>query len=51
MLFVFYSNRFYIVFNDICTRSAARYWNNARCFLVAFSQSWKRFYLKLFKDP
>ena len=31
--------------------SAARDWNNAKRFLVAFSQSWNRFYLKSFKEP
>ena len=51
MLFVLYSNTFFTVFNDSCTRSAARDWNNAKRFLVAFSQSWNRFYLKSFKEP
>ena len=50
-LFVLYSNKFFTVFNDSCTRSAARDWNNAKRFLVAFSQSWNRFYLKSFKEP
>ena len=51
MLFVLYSNKFFTVFNDSCTRSAARDWNNAKRFLVAFSQSWNRFYVKSFKEP
>ena len=51
MLFVPYSNKFYTVFNDTSTRSAARYWNNARRFSVGFSRSWNRFYLKSFKYP
>ena len=51
MLFVLYSNKFFTVFNDSCTRSAARDWNNAKRFLVAFSQRWNRFCLKLFKEP
>ena len=51
MLFVLYSNKFFTVFNGSCTRSAAKDWNNAKHFLVAFSQSWNRFYLKSFKEP
>ena len=51
MLFMLYTNRFFTVFNEGCTRSAARDWNNAKHFLVAFSQSWNRLYLKLFKEP
>ena len=51
MLFVIYSNKFLSVFNDSCTRSAARDWNDAKRFLIAFSQSWNRFYFKLFKEP
>ena len=51
LLFVLYNNNFFTVFNDICTRSPARDWNNAKRFLVAFSQSWNRFYLKSFKEP
>ena len=51
LLFVLYNNNFFTVFNDSCTRSAARDWNNAKRFLVAFSQSWNRFYLKSFKEP
>ena len=51
MLFVIYSNKFLSVFNYSCTRSAARDWNDAKRFLIAFSQSWNRFYLKLFKEP
>ena len=51
MLFVLYSNKFFTVFNDICTRSTARDWNNAKRFLVAFSQSSNMFYLKSFKEP
>ena len=51
MLFVLYSNNFFTAFNDSCTRSAARDWNNAKRFLVAFSQSWNRFYFKSFKEP
>ena len=51
MLFVLYSNKFFTVFNDSYTRLATRDWNNAECFLVTFSQSWNRFYLKLFKEP
>ena len=51
MLLVLDSNKFFTVFNDSCTRSAARDWNNAKRFLVAFSQSWNRFYLKSFKKP
>ena len=51
MLFVLCTNKFFTVFNDICTRSPARDWNNAKRFLVAFSQSWNRFYLKSFKEP
>ena len=47
MLFVLYSNKFLSVFNDSCTRSAARDWNLVK----VFSQSWNRFYLKLFKEP
>ena len=50
-LFVLDSKKFFTVFNDSCTRSAARDWNNAKRFLVAFSQSWNRFYLKSFKKP
>ena len=51
MLFVLYSNKFFTVFNGSCTRSAAIDWNNAKCFLVDFSESWNRFYLKSFKEP
>ena len=51
MLFVLCTNKFFTVFNDICTRSPARDWNNAKRFLVAFSQSLNRFYLKSFKEP
>ena len=51
ILFVLYSNKIFTVFNGSCTRSAARDWNNVKCFLVAFSQSWNRFYLKSFKEP
>ena len=51
LLFVLYNNNFFTVFNDICKRSPARDWNNAKRFLVAFSQSWNRFYLKSFKEP
>ena len=51
LLFVLYNNNFFTVFNDICTRSPARDWNNAKRFLVAFSQSLNRFYLKSFKEP
>ena len=51
MLLVLDSNKFFTVFNNSCTRSAARDWNNAKRFLVAFSQSWNRFYLKSFKEP
>ena len=51
MLFMLYTNRFFTVFNEGCTRSAARDWNNAKHFLVAFSQSWNRFYLKSLKEP
>ena len=51
MLFVLYSNNFFTAFNDSRTRSAARDWNNAKRFLVAFSQSWNRFYFKSFKEP
>ena len=51
MLFILYTNKFFTVFNEGCTRSAARDWNNAIHFLVAFSQSWNRFYLKSFKEP
>ena len=51
MLFVIYSNKFLSVFNDSRTRSAARDWNDAKRFLIAFSQSWNRFYLKSFKEP
>ena len=50
MLFVLYSKKFFTVFNNSCTRSVARDWNNAERFLVV-SQSWNRFYLKLFKAP
>ena len=46
MLLVLDSNKFFTVFNNRCTRSVARDWNNAKRFLVAFSQSWNRFYLK-----
>ena len=49
MLLVLDSNKFFTVFNNSCTRSAARDWNNAKRFLVAFSQSWNKFYLKSFK--
>ena len=51
MLLVLDSNKFFTVFNNSCTRSAARDWNNAKRFLVAFSQSWNKFYLKSFKEP
>ena len=51
MLFVLCSKKFFTGFNDSCTRSAARDRNNAKHFLVAFSQSWNRFYLKSFKEP
>ena len=51
MLLVLYSNKFYTVFNYIRTRSAARYWNNAKHFLVAFSRNWNKFYEKSFKKP
>ena len=51
MSFVLYSNKFFTVFNDSCTRSASRDWNNAKHFLADFSQSWNRFYLKSFKEP
>ena len=51
MLFVLYRNKFFTVFNDSCTRSAAKDWNIARRFLVAFSQSWNRFHSKSFKEP
>ena len=51
MLFALYSNKFFTIFNDSCTRSVASDWNNAKRFLVAFSQSWNRFYLKSFKEP
>ena len=51
MLFILYSKKFFTVFNNSCTRSVARDWNNAERFLVAFSQSWNRFYLKFFKAP
>ena len=40
VLFVLYSNKFLTVFSDSCTRSASADWNNAKRFLVAFSQSW-----------
>ena len=32
MLFELYSNKFYTVFNDTFTRSAARYWNTSKRF-------------------
>ena len=51
MLFVLYSKKFFTVFNNSCTMPVARDWNNAERFLVAFSQSWNRFYLKFFKGP
>ena len=51
MLFVLYSNKFFTVFDGSCTRSAAADWNNAKRFVIAFSQSWNRFYLKSFKEP
>ena len=51
MLFVLYSNKFFTVFNESCTRWVARDWNNATRFLAAFSQSWNRFYLESFKEP
>ena len=51
MLFVLCSNKFFTIFNDSCSRSVARDWNKAKRFLVAFSQSWNRFYLKSFKEP
>ena len=50
-LFILYSNKFYTVFNDTCTRPVARDWNNPKRFLVAFSRSWNMFYLKSFKEP
>ena len=50
MLFLLYSNKFYTVFSDTSTRLAARDWNNAKRFLVAFSQSWNNFYMKSFKE-
>ena len=50
MLFVLYSNKFFALFNDSCTRLAARDWSNAKRFLVAFGQSWNRFYLKSFRE-
>ena len=51
ILFVLYSNSFFTVFNDSCTRSAARDWINAKKILFAFSQIWNRFCLKSFKEP
>ena len=51
MLFVLYSNTFFTVFDGSCARSAAADWNNAKRFVIAFSQSWNRFYLKSFKEP
>ena len=51
MSFVLYSNNCFNVFGGSCTSSATRDWNNAKRFLVAFSQSWNRFYLKSFKEP
>ena len=51
MLFVLYSNKFFTVFNESCTRWVARDWNNATRFSAAFSQSWNRFYLESFKEP
>ena len=51
MLFLIYSNKFFTAFNDSCTRSAARDWNNTKRFSVAFSQSWDRFYLKSINEP
>ena len=50
MLFVLYSNKFYTVFNETCARSAARDCNNAKRFLLAFSRSSNRFYLKPVKE-
>ena len=51
MLLVLYSSKFFTVFNESCTRSAARDWNNTKRFSVAFSQSSNRFYWKSFKEP
>ena len=51
ILFVLYSNKFYTVVNDTCTRLAVRDLNNAKRFLVAFSRSWNRLCLKSFKEP
>ena len=51
MLFVLYRNKFFNEFNDNCTRSTARDWNNTKDFLVVFGQSFNRFYLKSFKEP
>ena len=43
--------QFFTVFDGSCARSAATDWNNAKSFVVAFSQSWNKFYLKSFKEP
>ena len=51
MLFILYSDKLYTVFNDTCTRSAARYRNDSERFLVAFSRSWNKFYVKSLKRP
>ena len=51
MLFVLHSNKFFTVFDGSCARSAVTDWNNAKRFVVAFSQSRNRFYLKSFKEP
>ena len=50
VLFVLYSHKFFTAFHDSCARTAAKDWN-AKRFLVAFSQSLNRFYLKSFKEP
>ena len=34
MLLVLYSSKFFTVFNESCTRSAARDWNNTKRFSV-----------------
>ena len=49
MLFVIYSSKFFTVFNDSCTKTTARNWNNAKLVLVAFWQNCNMFYLKSFK--
>ena len=51
VLFVLYNNKCFTVFNGSCSRSAARDWNNSKRFLVTFSQSWNRLYLKSFRKP